>query len=119
VSTSCLYTAFRIAGGLDMRSDRSCGRATPRLFADGDAGANQRGDRSGRPFLSAVLALSIVMISDSAIAQGETAKSLAERSAIVVLGKVLKTNASDEPMVAASSRTAVILVRQMYAGGEI
>ena len=35
-------------------------------------------------------------------AQKESAQTLAERSAIVVRGRVLKVNASDEPMVAAS-----------------
>jgi len=52
-------------------------------------------------------------------AQKESAQTLAERSAIVVRGRVLKVNASDEPMIAASRSTAVISVVQMYAGNEI
>jgi hypothetical protein len=47
------------------------------------------------------------------------ARSLAERSAIVVRGKVLKTNASDEPLLVASKGTVIISVLQMYAGNEI
>jgi len=52
-------------------------------------------------------------------AQDHRARALAERSAIVVDGKVLKTNASEEPMLKASDRTAVILVRRMHAGRDI
>jgi len=37
----------------------------------------------------------------------------------VVRGRVLRLHASDEPLLPASRRTAVILVRQMYAGSEI
>jgi hypothetical protein len=51
--------------------------------------------------------------------QTQSAQTLAERSAIVVRGKVLKVNASDEPMVAPSPSTAVISVIQMYSGNEI
>ena len=46
-------------------------------------------------------------------------KDLAQRSAIVVSGKVLKINASEEPLLKASADTAVINVSHMYAGTEI
>lgn len=52
-------------------------------------------------------------------AQEQTAQALAERSAVVVRGRVLKVNASDEAMLVASANTAVISVEQMYAGSEI
>jgi len=55
----------------------------------------------------------------SSLAQVETARSLAERSAIVVRGTVLRVNASEEPLQAASPRTAVIKVLRMYAGADI
>lgn len=55
----------------------------------------------------------------TAYAQNESAQTLSERSALVVRGTVVKVNASDEPMVAASPSTAVISVLQMYAGSEI
>src|SRR5262249_17703986 len=54
-----------------------------------------------------------------ALAQDESAKALAERSAIVVAGKVLRVNASLEPLQAASPRTVVISVLRMYAGAGI
>jgi hypothetical protein len=97
----------------------SGGTVSRRPFTDGRVGANLRTDWNWLPFFLAVLALSTVMTSDRAFAQDESAQSLTERSAIVVRGKVLKTNASNEPMVAASSITAIILVHQMYAGSEI
>lgn len=48
-----------------------------------------------------------------------SAQSLAERSSIIVRGKIVKINASDEPMVEASSKTAVVSVQEMLAGKEI
>ncbi len=84
-----------------------------------NTGANQRIDRNRLQLVLAILALSAVVTGDRVFAQNESARTLTERSAIVVRGKVLKTNASNEPLVAASSRTAIILVRQMYAGSEI
>lgn len=90
-----------------------------RPSADVRANGNERRiNRNLLPLVIAVLVLSAVITTDTASAQVEGAQSLAERSAIVVRGKVLKTNASDEPLVAASSRTAVISVQQMYAGVE-
>jgi hypothetical protein len=53
------------------------------------------------------------------LAQGDTAKSLAERSAIVVRGTVLRLNASDEPLQAPANNTVVIKVSRMYAGAEV
>ncbi len=83
------------------------------------AGGNeQRTNWNLLPLVIAVLTLSTVIITDTAFAQNETA-ALAERSSIVVLGKVLKVNASDEPMVEPSAQTAIISVQKMYAGSEI
>lgn len=48
-----------------------------------------------------------------------SAQSLAERSSIIVRGKIMKINASDEPMVEPSSKTAVVSVQEMLAGKEI
>ena len=82
------------------------------------AGGNeQRTNWNLLPLVIAVLTLSTVIITDTAFAQNETA-ALAERSSIVVLGKVLKVNASDEPMVEPSAQTAIISVQKMYAGSE-
>jgi hypothetical protein len=69
------------------------------------------------PLFAAMLLVAAALT--MANAQEESAQTLAERSAIVVRGTVLKVNASDEPMVAASRSTAVISVVQMYAGNEI
>jgi hypothetical protein len=55
----------------------------------------------------------------TASAQDQSAKALAERSAIVVAGKVLRVGASLEPLQPASPRTVVITVSHMYAGAEI
>ena len=46
-------------------------------------------------------------------------KDIAARSAIVVSGKVVRTNASEEPLLMASANTVVIKVSHMYAGSEI
>ncbi len=75
--------------------------------------------RSGFPFLVAAAALVALMASGRALGQDDDAAALTERSAIVVRGKVVKTNASNEPMVAASASTAVIRITKMYAGSEI
>jgi hypothetical protein len=71
--------------------------------------------KSRKLLIFAVAALSAGV----AIAQTDATRSLAERSTIIVRGKVLKTNASDEPLLAPSTRTAIITVEQMYAGKEI
>ncbi len=66
----------------------------------------------------AVLAMWGTVTGGLAFAQDQAAM-LAEHSSIIVLGKVLKTNASDEPMVPPSTQTAIISVQRMYAGSEI
>jgi hypothetical protein len=48
----------------------------------------------------------------------DPAFSLASRSAIVVLGTVTKTGASEEPLLAPSDATAVIRIKTMFAGAE-
>lgn len=55
----------------------------------------------------------------TAAAQSESEQALLARSAIVVRGKILRVNASDEPLVAASSSTAVIRILEMRSGREI
>jgi hypothetical protein len=67
----------------------------------------------------AFLILSALVPPGIGFAQGARVESLAARSAVVVRGKVLRTNASDEPMLPASNRTAIISVQEMYAGSEI
>jgi len=59
------------------------------------------------------------MLTVNAVAQDESAGALAERSSIVVAGRVLRINATLDPMQAASTRTIVITVSRMYAGAEI
>jgi len=56
---------------------------------------------------------------NQACAQDDTAAALAERSAIVLRGKVVKTNASAEPTLAASRQTAIVMVQETLAGQEI
>jgi hypothetical protein len=68
--------------------------------------------------IAAVLAMSGIVTAGRAFAQDQTA-TLAGRSSIIVLGKVVKTNASDEPLVASSGRTVLISVQKMLAGAEI
>jgi hypothetical protein len=80
--------------------------------------AQRRRRRNSSRWFVLSIALSIITAA-AASAQIESARSLAERSAIIVRGKVLKANASDEPLVEASESTAVITVLQMYAGTEI
>lgn len=84
------------------------------------AGSNRSGSRS-RSHLFPLFALVLVVAAalTAVSAQDQTTQALTERSAIVVRGKVLKINASDEPMAAASPGTVVISVEQMYAGKEI
>jgi len=69
--------------------------------------------------LGALLTLSALVAPNPAFPQAPPVSTLAESSSVVVRGRVLRLNASDEPMLPASRRTAVILVRQMYAGSEI
>jgi hypothetical protein len=51
--------------------------------------------------------------------QTDPTVALASRSAVVVLGTVLAIGASDEPLLAPSSATAVIRIDKMYAGSEL
>ncbi len=44
--------------------------------------------------------------------------ALASRSAIVVLGRVVRTNASEEPLLAANNATVVVRITRMFAGTE-
>lgn len=71
---------------------------------------------------SCVIAFLIILgttMNGTMYAQEGAVQTLAERSAIVVRGKVLRTNASEEPLQAASARTLVIKISHMYAGTEI
>jgi hypothetical protein len=67
----------------------------------------------------AVLSPLCAMAAMETSAQEESVAALAQRSAIVVAGKVVRVNASLEPMQAASSNTIVITISRMYAGAEI
>jgi hypothetical protein len=67
----------------------------------------------------AVLSLLVSITTGMAFAQTNAAQALAERSTIVLRGKVLKTNASDEPLLEPSSVTVIVAVQHMYAGQEI
>jgi hypothetical protein len=60
-----------------------------------------------------------IMLTADALAQAETMKALAERSAIVVEGEVVRVNASMEPLQPASPQTVVIRISRMHAGTEI
>jgi hypothetical protein len=76
--------------------------------------------RKKLPVCVAVLAMTMATGGGGGLfAQDDNARALAERSAIVVDGRVLKLNASEEPMLATSERTAVILVLRMHAGSEV
>jgi hypothetical protein len=57
-------------------------------------------------------------IGTTAPAQTESAYSLAAHSSIVVEGQVVRAGASEEPLLAPSSSTAVIRINRMYAGAE-
>jgi hypothetical protein len=72
--------------------------------------------------LFTVLLLNFVLLSCTTPPKEPTPlpiKDLAERSSIVVSGKVIKTNASEEPLLKASHNTVVVKVSRMYAGAEI
>lgn len=67
----------------------------------------------------AAAALLVLTFTGSVVAQDESARALAERSSIVVAGKVVKARASLEPLQPASENTVVINITRMYAGAEI
>ena len=69
-------------------------------------------------FLPAV-ALAVTVPFGAACSQAGTLQSAAEQSDVIVRGRVLRTNASDDPLVPPSGRTAVLAVLEMYAGSEI
>jgi hypothetical protein len=77
-----------------------------------------RGKQPNRTLI-AILTLLVSITTGVAFAQTNAAQSLAERSTIVLRGKVLKTNASDEPLLAPSNMTVIVAVQQMYSGQEI
>jgi len=66
-----------------------------------------------------LLVASSLVTWNPACAQDDSAAALAERSAIVLRGKVVKTYASAEPTLAASKQTAVVMVLETLAGQEI
>jgi hypothetical protein len=67
----------------------------------------------------AVLTVSLTAISSTAVGQNSNAMSdLASRAAIVVLGTVTKSSASEEPTLAPTNATAVIKIDRMFAGSE-
>lgn len=61
----------------------------------------------------------VVLVTALAVAQTDATRSLTEHSSIIVRGKVLKINASDEHLLRPSAQTVVITVEQMYVGHEI
>lgn len=71
------------------------------------------------PALLEVVMLATLAPPGYAVGQQLPVRALAGRSSVVVSGKVLRVNASDEPLVRRSRRTAVITILRMYAGSEI
>ncbi len=67
----------------------------------------------------AALAAALLAGALPAAAQTDQTAALASRSAIVVLGTVVKLGASEEPLLAPSGATAVIKIDKMYAGSEL
>lgn len=61
----------------------------------------------------------LVLAAGVVFAQTNSMQSLAASSNIIVRGKILKTNSSDEPLLAPSARTVIISIEEMYAGVEI
>src|SRR5437762_4946529 len=81
----------------------------------------QKDGRQQKPKILIVIAALMVLAAGAgaAFAQTIAVPSLADRSSIIVRGKVLKINASDEHLLQPSNQTAVISIEQMYAGKEI
>lgn len=69
--------------------------------------------------MAATIGALVVLIASPVLAQSESAQALVQRSSIVVSGKVVRVNASMEPLQAVSPRTVVIMITRMYAGAEI
>jgi hypothetical protein len=68
----------------------------------------------------AIFAITLLAGNLPAAAQSDpTTAALASRSAIIVLGTVVKVDASEEPLLAPSHATAVIKIDKMYAGSEL
>ncbi len=69
--------------------------------------------------ISALTMLAASVAFAQTIPQPSIPQPLVERSSIIVRGKILKMNASDEKLLQASNRTAIVSIEQMYAGAEI
>lgn len=66
-----------------------------------------------------VIVMLMTVFTGTSQALDNTIKNLIERSAIVVLGRVERVNASIEPLQAASASTCVVKFLHLYAGSEI
>jgi len=73
--------------------------------------------RGAKTRLCAAAILALTAAAPEVAAQ-QSPFALAARASIVVKGTVTRSDASDEPLVPASSRTAVIRISTMLAGGE-
>ena len=70
--------------------------------------------------MSIFFSATVLLLSFGSLEAQETAvEKWAAQSAIVVSGKVLRVNASDDRLVPPSNRVAVISIQRMYAGSEI
>ena len=68
----------------------------------------------------ASLVLATIPLATASYTKAQTsATALAERSAVVVSGTVVKVNASEEPLQTPSANTVVVKVERMLAGAEI
>ncbi|HXB21295.1 MAG TPA: hypothetical protein VNV88_07940 [Candidatus Solibacter sp.] len=79
----------------------------------------QKDGRQQKPKILIVISALMALAAGAAFAQTIAVPSLADRSSIIVRGKVLKINASDEHLLEPSNQTAVISIQQMYTGKEI
>jgi hypothetical protein len=79
----------------------------------------RRNHRIARTCMIAMISAAGGIGSVEVCAQNESAKSFAERSSIVVAGKVVRVNASLEPLQTASPQTVVIAITKMYSGADI
>jgi hypothetical protein len=77
--------------------------------------------RAEEQFARRYAVFAIVLVVGCIPTRAQTAESmavLASRSSIIVLGTVTRERASEEPLVAPTSATAVIKIRRMFAGSE-